>query len=383
MPGVRFLEPAKNEKVLWVTPSKRLGVSGHREGQELMKAMQITAFGGPEHLHLADIPTPEPGAGEVRIRVTRCGVNPVDRSQVLGRWTWLQLPHIPGSEILGVVDKLGPGVSTVNVGQRVGVALRLFCNQCHYCLRGQEQLCMADPRTTVSPAIPGAFTEGGYAEYTIVPALNAIPVPAEVDDDSACAATLDGVTAWHMIERARIAAGDRVLVVGASGGLGTLFLQLVRQRGAAPVAVTGNMAHFAAFLDLGAETVIDRTAGNVVDEVRRLTDGRGMDVVLDPTGAASWTASIGALARGGRYVTCGILTGAEVTLNLAPFYAQEQEVIGSTGGSRRDLVDCFDAIARGTFKFPIHARYPLSGAADAMRALSDPSRLGKVLLEIG
>lgn len=347
-----------------------------------MKAVQIVAFGGPEHLAYREVATPEPGPGEVRIRVARCGVNPVDRSQVLGRWPWLALPHTPGSEIAGTVDALGPGVDGVRPGERVAVALRLFCNRCHYCLRGQEQLCMADPRTRTAPAIPGAFTEGGYAEYTVIPALNAIPVPEALDDDRACVAALDGLTAWHMVDRARVGAGDHVLVVGASGGLGTLFLQMVARRGAVAHAVTGSMANADHLRAFGAATVTDRSAVDVAAAARDLTDGRGMDVVLDPTGAASWVSSLGALARGGRYATCGILTGAEVTLNLAPFYAQEHEVIGSTGGTRRDLVECMAAMARGEIRVPVHARFPLAAAADAMRALGDPGRLGKVLLDV-
>jgi NADPH:quinone reductase-like Zn-dependent oxidoreductase len=120
----------------------------------------------------------------------------------------------------------------------------------------------------------------------------------------------------------------------------------------------------------------------VAAEARRLTDGRGVDVALDPTGSASFASSIGALARGGRYATCGILTGAEVTLNLAPFYAQEQEIIGSTGGKRFDLVQCLDAMAQGRLRAIVYKRFPLDQAATALGALSDSSRVGKVLLEV-
>ncbi|MGH2369228.1 MAG: alcohol dehydrogenase catalytic domain-containing protein, partial [Chloroflexota bacterium] len=222
-----------------------------------MRAVQITAFGGPENLSVVDLPRPEPGPNEVLIKVVHSGVNPVDRSQLTGRWQWLRLPHIPGSEIAGTVEALGSGVTGVAVGQRVGVALRLFCGRCHYCLRGLEQLCTSDPRSATAPAIPGAFTEGGYAEYTVVPAANAISIPEGVDFDAACTATLDGVTAWHMVDRARVGTGDRVLVVGASGGLGTFFLQLCRLHGAVPYAVTGSPGLAAQLQVLGAEAVID------------------------------------------------------------------------------------------------------------------------------
>lgn len=243
-----------------------------------MRAVQIASFGGPENLQVVDVPRPEPGPNEVLIRVVRCGVNPVDRSQLIGRWQWLQLPHIPGSEIAGTVEMLGPGVGGLTPGQRVGVAWRLFCGRCHYCLRGHEQLCMSDPRTATAPAMPGAFTEGGYAEYAVVPAANAIPLPDNVDFDAACTATLDGVTAWHMMERARVAPGDHV--------------------------------------------------------------------------------------------------------HLATFYAQEQEIVGSTGGSRVDLVQCLDAMARGALKAVVYKRFPLASAAAAIQALGDQGRLGKIVLEV-
>jgi len=347
-----------------------------------MRAVQITAFGGPEHLRLVERPQPTPGPNEVLVKVMRCGVNPVDRSQLAGRWPWLQLPHIPGSEIAGTVAALGPGVQGLEVGQRIAVALRLFCGRCHYCLQGKEELCMSDPRTTTAPAMPGAFTEGGYAEYTVVPAANVLPVPESVDADAACAATLDGVTAWHMVDRARLAPGERVLVVGTTGGLGTFFLQICRLRGAVPYAVTGSPEHARRLEELGAEAVIDRTTQDVAAEARRLTGGRGMDVVLDPIGKESWPSSIAALARGGRLATCGILTGPEVSLNLAPFYAQEQEIIGSTGGTRFDLAQCLDAMARGRLRPVIYKHFPLEQAAEAIRALGDEGRLGKVLLDI-
>jgi NADPH:quinone reductase-like Zn-dependent oxidoreductase len=179
-----------------------------------------------------------------------------------------------------------------------------------------------------------------------------------------------------------VAPGERVLVVGASGGLGTFFLQMCRLWGAVPFAVTGSASLRGQLEELGAEAVIDRTSQDVAAEARRLTDGLGVDVALDPTGSASFASSIGALARGGRYATCGILTGPEVTLNLAPFYAQEQEIVGSTGGTRLDLVQCLDAMARGRLRATVYKRFPLDQAAAAIGALSDEGRLGKVLLDV-
>jgi len=347
-----------------------------------MRAVRIPAFGGPDVLQIHDVPRPEPGPDEVLIKVAYCGVNPVDRSLIAGRWTWRQLPHTPGSEVSGTIESVGPLVHHVKPGDNVALALRLFCGQCHYCKLGREEACSFDPRSATAPYAYGIMTEGGYADYIVAPGRNAIAVPDGVALEAASCAALDGLTAWHMIDRARVAAGDRVLVMGASGGLGLFFIQMARMRGAVVYAVTSQMNHAERMKELGASEVIDRTSQDISRTARELTGGRGVDVALDPIGAGTWEASIGALAPLGRYATCGILTGPEVTLKLPPFYAQQQEIVGSTGGNRADLSHVLDALASGRVTATVWKQFPLEEARHALDALNAKDRLGKVLLKV-
>ena len=348
-----------------------------------MRAMQIATFDGPDGLRATEVARPTPKPDEVLVRVYHCGVNPVDRSQTLGRWPWLALPHVPGSEISGVVEEVGALVSHVRPGTPVAVAFRVFCGRCHYCLRGREEACTADPRSANAPIMVGLPSEGGYAEFVIAPGQNVLPIPGEVTLEAASVATLDGVTAWHETDRAGIETGDHVLVTGATGGLGTFFVQIAKLRGAVVYALTGRPDTADRLRQLGADAVIDRHSHDVVRQLRDLTGGRGVDAILDATGAGSFGANMQALAPLGRLVICGILAGATAEINLAPFYAQQQQIIGSTGGSRRELEALLDAIARGKVQPVIWRHFPLDQAADAMRALDDPQRFGKVVLDVG
>jgi NADPH:quinone reductase-like Zn-dependent oxidoreductase len=347
-----------------------------------MRAVQIVAFGGPEQLRLVDVPRPQPRGDEVLVRVARCGVNPVDRSQLTGRWSWLQLPHTPGSEISGTVEATGELAGPLRPGQRVAVALRVFCGRCHYCLQGREEACNADPHSATAPIMVGLPSEGGYADFVIAPARNVIPLAHATSVDAACVATLDGVTAWHETDRAGVGPGDRVLVTGATGGLGTLFIQIAKLRGATVYAVTGRGGMADRLRELGADQVIDRSTEDVARRARDLTGGRGVDVVLDSVGAGMFSANLAALAPLGRLAICGILTGPDVQLNLAPFYAQQQQIVGSTGGSRRDLELLLDAMDQGRVRPVIWRHYPLDQAASALAALGDPERFGKVILDV-
>jgi NADPH:quinone reductase-like Zn-dependent oxidoreductase len=348
-----------------------------------MRAVQIVSFDGPDGLRPVDVPRPTPRADQVLVRVLHCGVNPVDRSQATGRWPWLTLPHIPGSEISGVVEEAGAQADHVQRGQRVVIAFRVFCGLCHYCLLGREEACNADPRSANAPIMVGLPSEGGYAEYVLAPSQNILPIPDGVDFDAACAAVLDGTTAWHETDRANVGPGDHVLVTGATGGLGTFFIQIAKLRGATVYAVTGRPETADRLRRLGADAVIDRQREDVALAARALTAGRGVDVVLDSIGAGLFATNVQALAPLGRLAICGILTGTDAQLNLAPFYAQQQQVIGSTGGSRRDLEALLGAMAAGRVRPVIWRHYPLEQAAAAMRSLQDKERFGKVVLDVG
>jgi NADPH:quinone reductase-like Zn-dependent oxidoreductase len=349
-----------------------------------MKAWQFVAFGGPESLALREVERPAPGPGEVLVRVTHCGVNPIDRSVGAGRFPWRTLPHTPGAEIVGVVEAAGPGPAAVTppVGTPIALAFRLFCGQCYYCLLGREEACIADPRGANAPVAFGVTEPGGWAEYVVAPAKNCLPLPAGLEPATACTAVVDGTTAWHMVDRARVAPEERVLVVGATGGVGLYALQIARQRGAWVAAVAGGADKAVALRELGADLVIDRTRDDVVARVREWTGGRGVDVAIDPVGAATWDASLAALAPLGRYATCGVLTGADVKLNLAPLYAQEQEIVGSTGGTRADLQRVLAGLAAGRLRSVIWRTCPFAEAPQALAALGAEDRVGKLVLQV-
>ncbi len=348
-----------------------------------MQAWQITAFGGPERLERRDLERPTPGPGEALVRVTYCGVNPIDRSVLGGRFPWLALPHVPGAEIVGVVEALGAATPDApSPGTPVALAFRLFCGRCYYCLRGREEACLADPRGLGAPVAFGVTAPGGFAEYVVAPAVNCLPLPAGLAPDVACTAVVDGTTAWHMVDRARVAPEEHVLVMGASGGVGLYAVQIARARGARVAALSRDPAKAAHLRARGAEIVLDPTAPDVGARLREWSGGRGVDVAIDPLGATTWETSLGALAPLGRYATCGVLTGADVALNLAPFYARQQEIVGSTGGARADLLLVLEALAAGRLQADIWRTYPFAEAPQALAALSDPARVGKIVLQV-
>jgi len=347
-----------------------------------VKSWEHRAFGGPEVLVAVEGEPPEPGPGEVVVQVAYCGVNPLDVSVMQGRFKALPLPHRPGSEVAGTITAVGAGVITPRLGDRVVVAFRLFCKECYYCRHGRELDCRGFAHL---PGLPifGLLTPGGYAESVLAPADNIVAVPEGLPFAAACAATLDGVTAYHLVDRAGVGPADTVLLVGATGGIGAFALQFAANRGATVLALGRGAAAAARLRAWGASEVLDRDREDVVARLQELSGGRGADVVLDPLGAGTWPQSMAALAQGGRYATCGVLTGAEVTLDLGRLYNSQQQIIGSTGGSRADLAAVLSLLAAAKAEAPIWRTFPLAEAPAAVAALGAPGRIGKVLLAAG
>lgn len=348
----------------------------------IVRAWRFHKFGGAEALALDDVPLPEAGTRDVILQVRYAGVNPVDRSTISGRFDWITLPHIPGSEFSGVVQSVGKGVSSVNCGDRVVVMPKLFCGRCYYCIRGDESLCLENPRMRREPYIIGVYTGGGWAEYTRVPESNVFRIPDGLDVAQATTLAVDGFTAWHMFERARLSMDDVVLVMGATGGVGSFLVQLAHMAGCETVAVVSSAVQAEAAAGLGADHVVDRSELDVVKSVKEITHGRGVDVAFDPLGSATWSISTSALAPAGRYVTCGVLTGSEVNLSLLELYSMQFEIVGSTTGSKRDFVRVLEAMSRGRVKGLIDSVFPFTSAREALSRLSQHGRLGKVLIQV-
>lgn len=341
-----------------------------------MKAVAYEATGGPEVLQYRDLPDPAPGPGEVLVKVEACGVNRLDVMQRSGQTRAKPpMPHIVGSEIAGTIAGLGEGVGGWTVGQRVAVAPYLHCGRCEYCLRGDETICLRGD-------IIGLASQGGYAEYVVAPANALVALPPGVDSEAAAAVTLSTLTAYHMlVTKARLRPGETVLVLAAGSGVGSAAVQIAKLCGAYVIATAGSDEKLARARELGADEGINYARADLLEEVRRLTGKRGVDVVFEHVGANTWPHSVASLARGGRLVTCGTLTGNQGAIDLWVLFAKELQLIGSYGGSVAELQTVLRLVQQGRIRPVIHRTYPLREAAQAQTAMENRQLFGKLILK--
>jgi NADPH:quinone reductase-like Zn-dependent oxidoreductase len=340
-----------------------------------VKAIQLLAHGAPGRFGFHEVPSPAPGPGEVLVRVRFCGVNRLDLWLEAGALPIpVRLPRTPGGEIAGEVASLGAEVTAWQPGDRVAVQSNLFCGQCEFCGRGEESLCL-------EAGLLGVDCDGGFAEFVTVPARALVRLPATVSYETSAALTLAGSTAMHMLtDRATVRAGDWVLVIGGASGVGSAAIQIARGLGARVLATGSNAPKRALALRLGAEAVVDSTAPDWPAQVRKLTARRGADLAIEHVGGAVLEQVFHCLARGGTVVTCGATAGREPRLNLWPFFAKQQRLIGSYGRTRQDMTTTLDWAATGRLQPVIDRVVPLEQAAEALAALRERRVLGKVLL---
>ncbi len=307
---------------------------------------------GMDNLRVMDVETPKPGPNEVLIRVKFAGVNPVDYFTI--NRGGKPMPHIPGAEFAGVIEEVGANVRGVDVGDEVVVYNRLFDGSCRYCLVGHEELC-------VNGGLIGVVTNGGFAEYAVVPATNAIKVPRSVSLDEAATLPVGALTAWHMVfDRAGVRAGELVVVFGATGNVGSYAVQFAKLAGATVVAVSRKAGRVRdVLMGLGADYVVTPDEAQAL--VNELSNGLGADLVIDAVGQATWNLSFQLVARYGRWVTAGALTGGDVTLNLPSLYSREVTVMGSTGGTRAELIKLLELLSSVGSRRPYTLRWVLMG----------------------
>lgn len=348
-----------------------------------MRAVRFAEYGGPEVLTLDDVTIPEPGPGEVRIRVLATALNHLDLWVRRGLPIEITMPHVGGSDLAGVVDALGEGVSgTVGLdGGEVALAagMRVVVDPS---LGWVEPT--SDPASwPTSPAglrLIGEHTDGGFAQYAVVPAANVVPLPPDADLDRAAAGSLAGVTAWRaVVTRGGTRAGETVLVTGASGGVSTMAIQLAKSRGARVVALTST-PWVEQVEALGADVVLDRNAGEWARAARAAADRRGIDVVVDSVGGAIWADAIRLLAPGGRFVSYGATGGPKVEIDLRHHFWKQTEFLGSTMGSPEDYRASMGEIVAGRIVPPIHATLPLERCAEAHEILEAGGVFGKLVL---
>ena len=337
-----------------------------------MKAVRFHQHGPPEVLVLEDAPDPQVPPGHALVRVRACALNHLDLWVRRGiERVRIPLPHIPGSDIAGEV--LQPGASSLAPGSRVMLQPGLSCGTCAACRDGRENLC---PTYDVL----GLQSQGGYAELIAVPAGNLIPIPDHVGFVEAAAFPLTFLTAWHMlVTRAKIRRGDTVLVLAGGSGVGQAAIQIARLHGARVFATSGPSKVDRAKA-LGAEAVFDHYATDFAREARHLTSGRGVDIVVEHVGEATWERSVRALASGGRLVTCGATTGPKASIDLRHLFARQLSLLGSYMGPKAELLAAAPHFFAGRLVPVIDEVIPLGRAADAHRKLEEGRQFGKLVL---
>jgi len=349
-----------------------------------MRAALFRQHGGPEVLEIADVPEPIPGPGQVQVRVSAVALNHIDVWMRRGLPALkLPLPHVSGGDVCGYVSALGPGVGeaqpSLAIGDRVVLNPGLSCGRCRACLDGRDNFCP-------SYQMLGEQVWGAMAEMVVVPAANLVPAPrarVALEDTALAALPITFITAWQMlVERARIKRGQTVLVLGAGSGVGVASIQIAKLFGARVIAAASNDTKLAAARQLGADDVINYHRDELVNEMKKLTNRHGADIVVEHTGAATFAKSVVVCARGGCIVTCGATDGFEASLNLRHVFWRQISIMGSTLASKARLFEVMDLVATGALKPVVDRVLPLAQVADGHRAIEARQVFGKVVLSL-
>ncbi len=340
-----------------------------------MKAAVFYEHGGPEVIQIADVPRPEPGPDEVLIQVKAAALNHLDlwvRRGLPG--LKLEMPHIGGSDVAGVVYRVGANVGHLEPGEPVVINPSFSCGRCEFCIRGEDSMC-------AQFGIMGEHTRGGLAQFVVAPARNVMPMPADFPYEQAAAAPLVFQTAWRaLITQARLRAGEDLLILGASGGVATAAVQIAKLAGARVFAVTSTP--FVEVRELGADVVINRDEVNFSREVWTLTGKRGVDVVLESVGALTWKDSLRSLAKGGRLVTYGATTGPMGETDIRLVFWRQLHIIGSTMASRSEFAQVMNLVFQGRLQPVVDRVLPLDQARQAHEILERGEQFGKIVLRV-
>lgn len=342
-----------------------------------MKAVVFSEHGGPEVLRYTEVPDPVVGTNEVLVRVRACALNHLDlwiRKGLPG--ISVPLPHILGSDISGDVARVGAEVNGLAAGEKVLLLPGISCGNCAQCAAAKESQCR-------DYTLFGYMVDGGYAEYVKAPAGNVIPMPPNLSYEEAAAIPLVFVTAWHMlITRANLKPAEEVLVLGAGSGVGSAAIQIAKVAGARVIATARTEEKLAKAKELGADDTILHSKQDISAEVKRLTNRRGVDVVFEHVGEATWEKSIRSLAVGGRLVTCGATTGYEGKIDIRYLFTRQISILGSYMGGKAELLSVLELVSRGAVRPVIDRIFPLAEAADAHRHLESREQFGKVVLRV-
>jgi NADPH:quinone reductase-like Zn-dependent oxidoreductase len=360
-----------------------------------MHAVVFHSHGGPEVLQYGEHPEPQPSAGQVRLRVEAVALNHLDiwvREGLPG--PAIPMPHLLGSDMVGIVEELGPGAAEsglsgpdgepalaglfgdpIKIGQRVLVSPMNSCRRCEYCLQDMDALCLE------GFSIYGYQLQGSYAEQVVRPADVCIPLEPDDDPVAWSAIPLTFLTAHHMLHRqARLQAGETVLVHAAGSGVGVAGIQIARRAGATVYTTASTQDKLDRGIELGADVAINYVEQDFAEAIRELTDGRGVDVIFEHVGGEVFEQNLHSLARGGRLVTCGATSGGRVEFDLRYLFVKQIHLIGSYMGGRKELLEVFRGVRAGDFVPVVDRVFALAEARDAHIYLNDRRQFGKVVL---
>jgi NADPH:quinone reductase-like Zn-dependent oxidoreductase len=343
-----------------------------------MRAMIYTGAGGVEVIEAVELPTPDAGYGQVRVRVVAAALNHLDI------WTRRGMPgvppsfpHVGGCDIAGVVDQVGEGVALWQAGDRVVINPSTSCGQCEWCRRGEEPLCDYF-------AILGEHRWGGFAEYIVVPAGNLERVPADFPLIRAAAVPLVYATAWRMLtNRARAKAGETVLVIGAGGGVNSAAIQIATLLGCRVWATTSTAEKAERARELGAEWVVNYREDTAWSKtVYQKSGKRGVDIVVDNVGEATWKDSVRCLAKGGRLVTVGATTGHRAESDIRTLFWKQLEFLGSTMSNRGEFLEVMRLVWQGKLQPVIDEVIPLAELRRGHEKLERGEQFGKIIVSV-
>jgi NADPH:quinone reductase-like Zn-dependent oxidoreductase len=338
-----------------------------------MKAVRIHEFGGPEVLRYEDAPDPKPRNDQVLVRVKACAMNHLDlwvRKGLPG----VNLPHILGSDVAGEIVEVGEYVTGFTLGQRVLLAPMHFCNHCAKCVAGLQNQC---PEFTVL----GNRVDGGNCELIAAPAVNVIPIPDTLDFNQAASVPLVFLTAWHMLTgRASVRPGQTVLVLGGSSGVGIAAIQVAKLFHARVITTAGDEKKLEKARALGADHGINHYQQKISEEVKKLTNKEGVDIVVEHVGAATWDESMKSLKPAGTLVTCGATTGPNAKFDLRFLYSRQLSLLGSYMGTMSELYEVLGHVFAGRLKPVVDRTFSLQNVRAAHELMENSQMFGKIVL---
>jgi NADPH:quinone reductase-like Zn-dependent oxidoreductase len=340
-----------------------------------MKALAFHEHGGLDRLRYQDVPDPAIGPADVLVRVRACALNHLDLFVREGLPGFrLPLPFWTGCDIAGEVAQVGAAVRDVTVSDRVAVNPNLHCGRCEFCEKGEQSLC-------VTYGILGEHVHGGLAEYVKVAGDKVLKLPAHVKYEDAAAFILVNMTAWRMlVTQARLRAGEDLLVIGVGGGVSSTAVQIGKLCGARVWVTSSSDDKLARARELGADECINHAREEWARVVWEKTGRRGVDVVLENVGAATWKGSLRALAKGGRLVTCGATSGPIGETDIRVVFWKQVSIIGSTMSSNAEFHDVMRELFRGRLRAIVDTVMPLAEGVDAQRRLAEGKQFGKIVL---